>query len=458
MMIHKLRFAFAIAGALVGLVLAPQAGAFDDNWQALQIDIIGSGTVTGSGGYYCEPDGNDYSYDCSKAYDYGALVNLTASAKPGWIFSGWGGCLQETGTICQVLLNKQEHRNTLVTATFTTFNPTPTQQVLTMGVDGPGRVTGSGIDCPGDCAQGYLTGSWVSFQAQPEPLATFTGWSGDCSGGPSAACVLKMDGARSVIAHFAADIPVGTPRSLTVDVTGSGAGSVGGVGIDCPGDCTQQFTVSADVTLTATAAAGSVFEGWGGACSGSAATCQVSMSTSRNLSASFATSPANPGQPGGANSGGGNTGDPGHPDNPGTSPSCTISGTPGNDVLVGTPRSDVICGLGGDDRLMGRGGNDILVGGAGADVLDGGRGHDYLFGGAGRDRLSGRAGRDRLDAGSGNDRLVGGMGVDRFLGGKGVDLLLARDLLQDRLDGGPGRDRARIDRKKDISKRVESLV
>jgi hypothetical protein len=35
--------------------------------------------------------------------------------------------------------------------------------------------------------------------------------------------------------------------------------------------------------------------------------------------------------------------------------SCTILGTPGNDVLAGTDGNDVICGLGGDDRLDGKG-------------------------------------------------------------------------------------------------------
>src|SRR6476646_4446515 len=39
---------------------------------------------------------------------------------------------------------------------------------------------------------------------------------------------------------------------------------------------------------------------------------------------------------------------------------CTVTGTPGADVLVGTPGRDVLCGGGGKDVLDGAGGNDVL--------------------------------------------------------------------------------------------------
>ncbi|MDW5597766.1 hypothetical protein VSS74_25665 [Conexibacter stalactiti] len=66
---------------------------------------------------------------------------------------------------------------------------------------------------------------------------------------------------------------------------------------------------------------------------------------------------------------------------------CTIRGTPNDDVLRGTNGDDVICGLGGNDKLMGLKGDDVLVGGAGHDELSGGAGRDTHFGGAGRDRV-----------------------------------------------------------------------
>ena len=93
---------------------------------------------------------------------------------------------------------------------------------------------------------------------------------------------------------------------------------------------------------------------------------------------------------------------------------CTVSGTPGSDVLTGTARDDVICGFGGDDVLRGGGGKDRLLGGSGDDRLHGGGGNDRLRGGAGDDRLFGAARRD--------DNLRGGDGSDRMSGGPGRDL------------------------------------
>jgi Cadherin domain/Bacterial Ig domain/RTX calcium-binding nonapeptide repeat (4 copies) len=92
---------------------------------------------------------------------------------------------------------------------------------------------------------------------------------------------------------------------------------------------------------------------------------------------------------------------------------CTISGTPGDDVMTGTPRDDVICGFGGDDVLMGAGGKDRLLGGSG---------NDRLQGGGDNDRLRGGAGDDQLDGGGGDDNLRGGPGADRMSGGAGRDL------------------------------------
>ncbi|WP_028062705.1 calcium-binding protein [Solirubrobacter soli] len=67
---------------------------------------------------------------------------------------------------------------------------------------------------------------------------------------------------------------------------------------------------------------------------------------------------------------------------------CTVLGTPGNDVLVGTDGNDVICGLGGDDRLDGKGGDDLLLGGDGDDILLAGPGADVMRGGGGLDTVN----------------------------------------------------------------------
>lgn len=82
---------------------------------------------------------------------------------------------------------------------------------------------------------------------------------------------------------------------------------------------------------------------------------------------------------------------------------CTVTGTPGPDVLHGTNAADVICGGGGDDVLVGGRGNDILIGGPGDDHLRGGVGDDLLLGGPGQDVLVGGAGHNELQGGAGEN-------------------------------------------------------
>jgi hypothetical protein len=79
-------------------------------------------------------------------------------------------------------------------------------------------------------------------------------------------------------------------------------------------------------------------------------------------------------------------------------PTCSITGTPGDDELRGTPGSDLVCGLGGDDVIRGMGGNDVIYGGPGNDAIHGGPGNDVLVGGAGSDELRGGRERDLINS------------------------------------------------------------
>jgi hypothetical protein len=76
--------------------------------------------------------------------------------------------------------------------------------------------------------------------------------------------------------------------SLTVKKAGNGNGTVTSEpgGINCGSDCSEQYTDDTTVLLTASAATGSTFAGWSGACSGTG-TCSVSMSAARSVTANF---------------------------------------------------------------------------------------------------------------------------------------------------------------------------
>ena len=81
---------------------------------------------------------------------------------------------------------------------------------------------------------------------------------------------------------------------LAVTTVGDGTVTSADGRVNCGYSCQVVYGVTTRVTLTASAAAGSVFSGWGGACSGSARTCTVTMSEAQNVTANFAVEESKP--------------------------------------------------------------------------------------------------------------------------------------------------------------------
>jgi hypothetical protein len=77
-------------------------------------------------------------------------------------------------------------------------------------------------------------------------------------------------------------------QRLSVAKAGSGSGSVTSLpaGIDCGSTCTHNFTDGTSVTLRPVAAAGSLFAGWSGACTGTG-NCSVPMTAAASVTATF---------------------------------------------------------------------------------------------------------------------------------------------------------------------------
>jgi Bacterial Ig-like domain (group 2)/Divergent InlB B-repeat domain len=86
-------------------------------------------------------------------------------------------------------------------------------------------------------------------------------------------------------------VAAATPlETLSVSITGSGAVS-GPNGFACAsGICTADFPKGAAVALVAAAAAGSVFSGWGGACSGTSP-CTLTLESATSVAAAFTVEP-----------------------------------------------------------------------------------------------------------------------------------------------------------------------
>ena len=178
-----------------------------------------------------------------------------------------------------------------VTALFALAQP-PSPKTLTVSKagGGTGTVTSNpaGINCGPTCAHSFEHGTSVTLTATAGTGATFTGWSGACSG--TGTCTLTMSEHRSATATFAL-----SPFALSVDKTGSGAGTISSspAGIDCGATCAHDFLYGTEVTLTAVPAAGSSFTGWSGGCSG-IEPCRLTMFGARSATAAFDANPAPP--------------------------------------------------------------------------------------------------------------------------------------------------------------------
>ena len=82
-------------------------------------------------------------------------------------------------------------------------------------------------------------------------------------------------------------------QALHVTKSGVGSGTVTSTppGIDCGPVCSAEFPEGSVVTLTAAAPGGSAFFQWGGACAGSTATCEITMTGAQAVTAEFVEGP-----------------------------------------------------------------------------------------------------------------------------------------------------------------------
>ena len=105
----------------------------------------------------------------------------------------------------------------------------------------------------------------------------FTVEATDASGAPaSSAYLLTVTGGIAPPAQYV----------LVVEKFGGGSGTVAGGGIDCGTTCDVLLDENSEVALAATPSAGSVFTGWGGACTGTG-NCTVTVNADTGVSATF---------------------------------------------------------------------------------------------------------------------------------------------------------------------------
>jgi hypothetical protein len=169
---------------------------------------------------------------------------------------------------------------------------------------GTGAPTISGRSTVGSqlsCSQGSWASDLLSEFLYRSPQSVAYQWSlggADIAGATASSITANAPGdyrCRVTATNHAgsaaqASDPHAVVATLTVSVAGTGTGTVSASGISCPGDCSELYAAATAVTLTAKAASGSSFAGWGGACSGTGA-CTVTMSSEQTVTATFTATP-----------------------------------------------------------------------------------------------------------------------------------------------------------------------
>jgi len=210
----------------------------------LAVTPIGAGTTSPPVGTY--------------TYPAGTVVDITATAAAGYSFDSWSGACTGTGT-CSVTMDADK----TVTANFTGIS-----YDLTVAVD----PAGGGTTDPAVGVHAYAAGVVVDVTATPAAGYVFDYWSGACTG--SGACSVTMDADKTVTAHFQNTYQL----TMAVDPIGSGMTN--------PAVGVHTYIAGTVVNVTATPAAGYVFDHWSGACSGTGA-CSVTMDADKTVTAHF---------------------------------------------------------------------------------------------------------------------------------------------------------------------------
>jgi hypothetical protein len=175
---------------------------------------------------------------------------------------------------------------------------TPTLYTLTVSKTGTGSGTVTsdppGINCGVDCSEAYNSGTTVILTPSPAVGSAFTGWSGGgCSGTDS--CTVTMIASKSVTANFA-------DACFAINTFGNPADG-GSIGINqlsdgiynppptCHDD--NEYPLGAVIRLTAHPEVGYEFLQWSGDVSGSENPVELTMSSNKNVSATFVSLTAN---------------------------------------------------------------------------------------------------------------------------------------------------------------------
>jgi hypothetical protein len=143
------------------------------------------------------------------------------------------------------------------------------------------------IACGNKCTSPYIGGTAVTLTAKAGSGSVFTAWTGACAG--VGTCTVNATGAVGVSATFSLAPATGgggggggtTSTAYKISISKNGKGTV------TSSPSAASYAAGTAVTLTATPDPGSPWIGWGGACSGTATTCTLTMNANYSVTANF---------------------------------------------------------------------------------------------------------------------------------------------------------------------------
>ena len=217
-------------------------GAIFTRQYTLTIDPLVNGTITGM-----TADGK---------YLTGTTATLTAVPAHGYAFTGWTGAASGAANPLSLPMNGDQ----AIGATFTR------QYTLTSDPLSNGTITGMAT------GGNYLTGTFATLSAVPDPGYAFTGWTGAASG-TSNPLLLLMDTDKTIGATFTREYVL----TITVPANGTVTGMAAG----------GKYLTGTTAELTAIQHPGYLFTGWTGDATGTANPLIILMNSDKSLDATF---------------------------------------------------------------------------------------------------------------------------------------------------------------------------
>ncbi|MDT7542283.1 MAG: hypothetical protein QOE33_2187 [Acidobacteriota bacterium] len=155
---------------------------------------------------------------------------------------------------------------------------------LTVAKTGNGTISSTDkfISCGTKCVSYYNAGAIVTLTASAGSGNAFIGWGGPCTGA-QATCTVTLNDAQTVTANFAPTV------SLSVSASGKGVVAGARANINCGGggQCSASVVAGTTVTFTATPATGFHFVNWSSGCTGTSATCDLTINKNTTVQAVF---------------------------------------------------------------------------------------------------------------------------------------------------------------------------